>query len=303
MADDEDLIRRCLRELGLAGVRLDHYASVTGAGSGSRVFRLAFDSGADPVLKVTTSPERQPARRELAFYTRLAGRIPLRTPAMLGAADNEELTCLLLEAAHPSPPAPEWTTDQWLLVAAQLGELHRPEVLQQVVSDDWLGHAGWPPPGYVTQAAGTARRQWRELGHGDLTDPLFDQLEELAAALHALPECLLHGDCHLANLLLGKTTTDLIWTDWQATTRGRGPEDLALLWSRANADGGRPPVDEMRATYAGVRGLPDDDLLHRALLAGRLRLELFGWPERLPHFDTERRRCIVGQLARLAAQW
>ncbi|GAB3404454.1 hypothetical protein [Flindersiella endophytica] len=157
MAEDEDLIRRCLRELGLAGARLDHYASVSGAGSGAQVFRLALDGGVHAVLKVTTAPDREQARRELAF--------------------------------------------------------------------------------------------------------------------------------------------------WQVTTRGHGPEDFALLWSRANADGGRPPVDDMRAAYAGVRGLPDDDVLHRAMVASRIRLELFGWPDRLPHFDVERQRRIVGQLAGLAERW
>jgi aminoglycoside phosphotransferase (APT) family kinase protein len=303
MPDDEDLIHRCLRELGLAGARLDHHAALPGADSGSQVFRLALDGGEPAVLKVTTSPERDQARRELAFYTTLAGRVPVRTPALLGAADNEELTCLLLESVRPSPAAGEWSAEQWLSLAAQLGELHRPEILREASGAEWLGRSGWPPPDYVAATAETTRRQWRELGYGELTDPLFDQLDDLAIAVAVLPECLLHGDCHVANLLLGKTDADLVWTDWQGTTRGHGPEDFALLWGRANADGGRPPLDKMLATYADVRGLPNDDLLRRALVAGQIRLALFGWPERLPHFGEERQRRIVGHLAGLAERW
>lgn len=305
MPDDEHLVRRCLRELGLAGARLDHHRTLAGADSGSRVFQLVLDGGEPTVLKATTAPEpeREQARRELAFYTTLAARVPVRTPALLGAADSDELTCLLLKAARPSPPAGEWRPEQWMALATQLGELHRPEILREVDGADWLGRSGWPPPDYVASTAQTTREQWRDLGYGGLTDPLFDQLDDLAAAVAALPECLLHGDCHVANLLLGQTDADLLWTDWQGPSRGHGPEDFALLWGRANADGGRPPLAEMQATYAGVRGLPDDDLLDRAMVAGQIRLALFGWPERLPHFDEDRQQRIVGHLAGLAERW
>jgi hypothetical protein len=303
MPDDEDLIRRCLRELGLAGARLDHHATLPGADSGSQVFRLELDGAEPAVLKVTTSPERDGARRELAFYTTLAGRLPIRTPALLGAADTDELTCLLLEAARTSPAAGAWSADQWLSLASQLGELHRPETLQHISDAEWLGRSGWPPADHVATTADATRRQWRDLGYGDLTDPLFDRLDDLAGALAALPECLLHGDCHVANLLLGESDADLVWSDWQGTTIGHGPEDFALLWGRANADSGRPPLKEMQATYARVRGIPNDDLLRRAMVAGQIRLALFGWPTRLPHFGESRQRRIVGHLAGLADQW
>jgi Ser/Thr protein kinase RdoA (MazF antagonist) len=301
-------VAHCLRLLGQPPADPASVRPLAGAGSGSAVYRLTTGTR-DAVLKITTAASwRAHARRETDFYQSLATRVPVRVPTLLAAADTDDVTCLLLATAEPLPPPAEWDATRWLEVAAQLGHLHT----TSVTADGWLRRVPAPtlePPAVETRAAegpaaeagAPALEFWRREGLGGLAEELVGRLGELSAAVDALPACLVHGDCHAANLLADGG--GLVWADWQEVGLGHGPEDLALLWQRAEADGGRPPREEMLAAYAAARGIPDGPVLRRAVAAAEIRLLLLAWPGFLVRAEPGRRAAMVGLLRRLGAGW
>jgi aminoglycoside phosphotransferase (APT) family kinase protein len=87
-----------------------------------------------------------------------------------------------------------------------------------------------------------------------------------------------HGDCHAENLLRDADGT-VVWADWAEVGVGRGPEELAILWQRAEFNGATVPREAMVAIYARARGLEVDDVLGDAVRAAELLMVLLGWPE------------------------
>lgn len=282
-------VAECLRLLGQPPPEPGSVRPLAGAGSGSAVYRLTTGAR-DAVLKVTTAEAwREHARREARFYQALAERVPVRVPTLLGAADTGELTCLLITVAEQLPPPAEWDLARWLEVAGQLGRLHA----TPVAGERWLR------PLWTPSMSEPALEFWRREGLGGLAEELAGRLGELTAAVDALPGCLVHGDCHAANLLADGG--ELVWVDWQEVGLGHGPEDLALLWQRAEADGARPPRDGTLAAYSAARGPLDG--LRRAAVAAEIRLLLVDWPGFLVHAEPGRRTVMVDRLARLAEGW
>lgn len=267
-------VRHWWRLLG----RTDEVSDVrpVGAGaSGATVYRLRA-GGRDLVLKTTRHT------RELRFHRELAAGVPVRVPRLVAAADG----CLLFECAG-TPARPDgWPTARWCRLATELGTLHR----ARVPALPWLKPASRPAS--VT----AARRTWAGLGYPDWPD-----VAELDAALRALPYCLLHGDWHLGNVLTGPA--GFVWIDWQEVGSGHGPEDLALLWQRAEADGWTPPRAAMRTAYAAARGIADDQVLRRATGAAELLLLLLDWPDHLRTAPAPVRTRLLRRLVRLLADW
>ncbi|GAA1843938.1 phosphotransferase family protein [Asanoa iriomotensis] len=247
-----------LRRLGRDPRTLRSVETLAGSASGSLVALVRLGD-AEFVLKTTTA-------REAAFY-RAAPRLPVRVPRVIAADD----TCLLLESLGPARPAAQWPSSRWPEVARQLGALHRPEVLATLGGRSWLRRTS------VRSPDAAAREFWcaAELA----------RLDELRPA--ALPACLVHGDLHAGNLL-HDGAGELVWTDWQEVGVGSGPEDLALLWQRAEFDGADPPRAAMLATYAEARGIPCDDRLADAAAAAEVRLLLLDWPPFLLGTDPAR---------------
>jgi Ser/Thr protein kinase RdoA (MazF antagonist) len=299
MRDDDELIASCLRTMRLDPVRVRQRRQLPGAGSGSGVYLLRFDEG-EVVLKITRhgGGEGVPgARREVRFYRELAPRLPVLAPRLLASADGDQVTCLLLSAAHPASQANGWTRRRWVEVATELGILHGSEVALAGASA-WLRRIR---PLEQHDAAG-AMAYWRKAGCADLAEQLLSASPELAAAVAALPDCLVHGDCHTGNLLVD-AAGELVWADWQEVSIGHGPEDLALLWQRAEFDGARPPRSAMLAVYARARGLASDVVLRRSMVAAELLLLLLAWPQHLIVADSGRCRLMIRRLYRLAAAW
>ena len=264
MTEDE-----CLRRLGRDPASLRSSVPLSGSASGSHVALLHFEGNDEKLVLKTTTP------REVALY-KAAARLPVRTPRLVAADD----TCLLLEALEPLPRAAEWSKAQWHEIARQLGTLHAAPF------DDaapWLRHPTSRRPDQAAQAFWTPM----EL-------ELLDRVDE------KLPTCLVHGDLHAGNLLRAPDG-ELVWTDWQEVGLGQGPEDLALLWQRAESDGADPPREAMLATYAAARGIPHDDTLVQATVAAEIRLLLLDWPVFLQHADPDRRALMRRRLHLLAA--
>jgi len=292
----QDVVARALRALGRSTGWSDLRPIILGA-SGSSVHRLVVVEG-DAVLKITTHRGETPphARVEATFYRELAGRLRIRTPDLLGSAETSDLSVLLLSAAEPTLPAASWTVDDWLRVAGELGTLHGAVPVDELATLDWLpGEAGDED----LSAAPRLRSWWAETSVYSFALPLLDRLPELRAIVQRVPRCLVHGDCHVDNLLV---TDDggFVWIDWQGVRTGRGVEDLALLWQRAEFAGGTPPRAEMLAGYARSRDLHLDSTVSAALAAHELELLLTAWPEHLHQGTAAGRDALLGRLPELA---
>lgn len=298
---DDEAIGSSLRTMGIDPSQVQHRRRLPGAGSGSGVYLLRLDEG-EVVLKITRHPggDGVPrARRELRFYRELAPWLPVLVPRLLASADGDGATSLLLSAARPASQANGWTRRRWVDVASQLGTLHATgTAFAGLDSAAWLRRSR-PLEQHDTVSA---MAYWRAVGCAPLSERLAVDATALVDAVAVLPACLVHGDCHTGNLLVD-VTGDLVWADWQEVSIGHGPEDLALLWQRAEFDGARPPRAAMLTIYARARGIPPDADLRRAVIAAELLLLLLAWPQHLTVADAWRTRLMIRRLHRLAAAW
>jgi len=293
MAHQDDVERAVFalgREVRVQG------AALAGGASGSGVYRVRID-GYDAVLKVSTADGLQRnARRELTFYQTLAERVPVATPRLLDHADNDDLTALVLSAHTPARPAREWDRSEWLEVAAQLAALHSIRLPHEApwVHTPWLRRILDRPPIKI------AERYWSDTDAAESVGKVLDAPAALAAAVASTPDCFLHGDCHVDNLL--RDGNHILWADWQVAGIGSPAIDLAFLWSRANADGADPPHAAMLHEYTAHRRV-DLALLHRAVIAAEIGTTLFGWPEYAAYHTQNERDRITRRLRQLIADW
>jgi len=260
---------------------LTEVRTVTSGASGSAVYRL-HTKDSELVLKVTT-------RRELSVYRDLGPRLPVVLPRLVAGIEGGDRACLLLEAAGVPSKDPE----RWNDLAGQLGELHHDRIA--TAAADWSLAKPEQPERESEVVA--AIQFWTAFGYDRL--PEFDKLN---AALAELPPCLCHGDWHLGNLLLDASDR-FVWIDWQEAGFGRGPEDLALLWQRAEFDGLAPPREAMLAAYARAREIPDDAILRRATAAAELTLLLLSWPAYLAGAPEAARARLLRRLEHLIQGW
>jgi aminoglycoside phosphotransferase (APT) family kinase protein len=273
--------------------------TMAGGASGSAVYALVVEEPAGEfVLKVASRPGlRQRARREVTFYRELASHVPVLVPEFVVGGESDESTYLVLAAAGVPAEAERWREQRWIELATELGRLHREQVLAVAVA---RGATGRDPAPAGKIAAG--ERAWVELGYEKLLAPVWASFEDLGAAIRELPSCLCHGDWHLGNLLTDPAGR-FVWIDWQEVHVGHGPEDLALLWQRAEVDGMNPPREVMLAAYAAARGIPNDAILQRAAVASELMLVMLEWPTYFPYLPEPGRARIRSRLEQLVAAW
>jgi thiamine kinase-like enzyme len=265
---------------------------LAGAVSGAGVYRVQA-AGEDAVLKVTgPGRTRQLARRELTFYRTMAGRMPITTPRLLRYADDEDITALLLTAHQPSPPATEWSRSTWLELARQLAALHSVPIPSE---DHWLGPS-WLHEALDRPPLDVAEGYWSNTAAADSSSVVLRRTSELAEAFRATPDCLVHGDCHVDNLL--REDRELVWADWQGVGVGSPAGELAFLWSRADADGADLPYDAMLDVYLTHREV-DPASLRRALVAAEISILLFGWPQYASYGSKEEQHRLARRLNHL----
>jgi aminoglycoside phosphotransferase (APT) family kinase protein len=284
--------------MGSVGLDMDADAvRLAGGGSGSGVYRVRID-GEEAVLKATLAGEWQlNARRELAFYQTLAVDVPVTTPKLLECADNADFTVVVLSAHGSALPAPEWDRASWLEVARQLAALHsipRPD------KDPWIDPP-WHRQVPYRPAIDHAEDYWSTTEARHVTGPLLDAPDDLAKALRAMPDCFLHGDCHVDNLL--REGEQIVWTDWQVARVGSPADDLTFLWSRAQVNGADLPYEAMLGEYATHRRDIDPALLRRALLAAEINTLLFAWPHYAQYLNQDERERLTHRLLRLTPDW
>lgn len=278
----------CLSSAGV--VRLD------GGQSKASVFLLET-AGDRCVLKVTVSRRWRPqALRELRFYRELAPRLPIPVPRLLGSIVVREGVALLISAHGHRTAANEWPHDQWTTVAAQAAALHRQS--RSSAPPRWARRPSDPDPRSISRAVAA----WQHLDHPAIAAKVPGLVTDVTRLLAQAPPTLIHGDCHVDNLL----TCDeggVVWVDWQEVTTGAGPEDLALLWQRAEFDGARPPRSAMITAYEAGLGATVGGSLERLMLAAELRLLLLEWPHFLPYGSASQRGTMLSLLQSVHEQW
>lgn len=278
--------------------------SLAGGASGSAVYevdayRTASAEKRTLILKVTAAravDER--TRREMTFYRDLAGRVPVLVPALVASVENSDGIGLLFEQSGIAVDPGDWSSDRWEELATQLGALHSERMA--AAASGW----SWAEPEHVATAAdvAAAAQTWAELGYAQRLASVWARFDDLNAALTKLPICLRHGDWHRGNILLDPLER-FVWIDWQEVGFGRGPEDLALMWQRAEFDGLTPPREAMLSAYARSRGIADDVVLRRATIAAELTLLLLAWPPFLAGGAEPARARLLHRLDRLIDAW
>lgn len=298
---DLALISDCLEELRLEP-HLARGGQRLSGGSGSAVYRLDLaQPDRSVVLKVTTEPDwRARAEREGRFLTALGKWLPVDTPCVLGMAISARYVCVLQAAARPTPAPARWSRRRWIEVATRLGTLHHAETLRGLVTTDHGLPRRTPAPPPELIAPGID--YWRRVGRDALARSVSEQSDLLVEAVTTLPDCLLHGDFHAENLLLDQDDR-LLFSDWQEVGIGHGPEDLVFLWQRAEADGARPPREQMLRAYAAARGHEPTESLRRAMLAAELLLLLAQWPPFLAVAGPTVRDGMTRRLDLRVAEW
>jgi Ser/Thr protein kinase RdoA (MazF antagonist) len=286
----DDLATRGLLALGR------HFCGATerlSGASGSGVYRLG--AGADAQVLKVTEGSREDARRELQFYRELADIVPVRTPHFVAGATTHDLTVLLITAVEPAQAAATWDRGRWLEVAGQLGSLHGSLERAGLDALPWLRPE--QPEGSVAPAERVSL--WARSPLAPIALPLLADLDRLRTALHELPVCLVHGDCHAENLL-SDGGGHLVWADWAEVGVGRGPEELAILWQRAEFDGATVPREPMVSAYASARGVGVDHAFRSALTAAELLMMLLSWPAFLLEKPSHGREALFRRFEQLA---
>jgi Ser/Thr protein kinase RdoA (MazF antagonist) len=265
---DTDLVATVAERLA---VRVELPASTLGK-SGSRISFARRDDGRRCVLKVTSlrgDYAARAGRRELAFYRDLAERMPIRTPALLDAYEDDDVIAMLLSAHGAVAPATAWDRSSWLALAGDLARLHGTAV---PAPDRWTEM--WSPwPALREPDLPMIEGFWRA-DLGSSLDAIVASRDRLAQEILQAGECFVHGDCHTENIL--REDGALVWIDWQGAGISNPARELAFLHARAAPSGARMPPD-LLATYCRER---DTDLerMRRSVMAAELGIFIFEWP-------------------------
>lgn len=283
-----ELVARSLRDLGREGPT--RVLTRLAGGSGSQVYLLDLD-GEHTVLKVTEDPSwYDRAAHELAVYQELGPALGEFLPDLVAGHRDAGAVRLLVAAHDRCPPARALTDLAWVELAGRLGRLQRSPVRRP----PWLRLRPWPSAGELAGAVAG----WTGHGFGALAARAAEQLGAAGARATGGGTVLMHGDCHVGNLLQGPGGRHL-WVDWQEVCLGSGLDDLVFLWQRAEVDGAHPPRDAMTSAYARARALDRDDVLRSALAACELRLLLVAWAPFLTFGSEDRRQVLAHRLEEL----
>ncbi|WP_203568818.1 phosphotransferase family protein [Aestuariimicrobium ganziense] len=257
------------RTLDALGVITAGDEPLPGAMSGATVV-AGTRAGRAVVVKIvplTSDLDRARSERELAMQPRLGGL----APRLLDQTHVEERSVLVFERLVPPPPADQWGDQDWMTLV---------DLLVRVHSSPTDGLVPLPPPDLLLP------------DDPEVVTFLPDEDDQrlLASALAALdpadslPPTLVHGDCHVDNVVLDEDS--MVLADWAESGLGDPARDLAFVLARATPVGARPPVEAMLDRYAGARGL-DRALVERAVRRQQFEAIALQYPLYLPYLSHE----------------
>lgn len=220
--------------------------------------------------------------------------MPIRTPLLLDAYEDDDVIAILLSAHGEIVPATSWDTTSWLALAVDLARLHRTALPEP---DRWRDHRS---PFHALSAPDlpVVDGFWRK-DLGSALDAILESREFLEREILQAGECFVHGDCHTENIL--REHGALVWIDWQGNGIGNPAMELAFLHARATPSGARIPP-ELLTTYCRER---DEDLerMRWSVIAAELSIFIFEWPP-YASFDSPAGTRRVRQRTRyLAERW
>ncbi len=181
-------------------------------------------------------------RREVGFYSSLAGHVPLATPALIASSPVGDW--LLLEYLVNERGPSKWTRSDYELVIDSLVELHNRfwGLREDLETFPWLGdplasdfnvhlaaadkaieritRAAGPEP-----LAGLPGRRW-------ILERLAERAEEVVQPLRQEPGTLLHGDYWPGNIAQDGRGRQTVY-DWQLAGIGPGVMDLLVFVNKS----------------------------------------------------------------------
>jgi Ser/Thr protein kinase RdoA (MazF antagonist) len=214
-------------------------------------------------------------RREPAVYERLLPRGPAGPPRFFGATLEPGHSALFIEWIDGRNLFQVGERELWEEAALWLGFFHAAfagaprEVLGDcpLIGRDADFHRLWLDRARRFDSAS-------RVGTGAALDWLAARHDQVAEALSAMEETLLHGEFYPSNVLIaaGTTSPRVAAVDWELAGPGPGALDLAALvcgWPEADREA-------MRRAYSRGRGR---DLSRRELDLGRLQVAIqwLGW--------------------------
>lgn len=201
-------------------------------------------------------------RKEVEFYRKAAPLLAVRTPR-LHFADSDESGAqflLLFEDVGPARQGDQiagCTLDDAHAAIRQAAAIHAPGWGRaELLEADWLQ----PPPDLGAKVGAMypqAQALFRERYTGKLEPELMAVCEQFAenAALwfgrDDPPQCLIHGDFRLDNLLfeIRGGTEPIAVLDWQTVARGRAMTDVGYFLGCGIGQLGLDHDDELMALY------------------------------------------------------
>lgn len=261
-ARHQRLIEECLIKMDRDPARILEYHVLQEGISGASTFLIRF-SNEDAILKITLSDKGsgafERAQRELAFYRDLAEHIPLYVPRLIALHNDPHTVALLLGVYQPAVPPTQWSKQEYLEAARQLGRFHATfwEKTDQFSRFPWLRR---PQREMLTEHMQVAFDDWQSLRQQPafrdiLTEQECRWLHSLISSMlvvdkiiQSLPMTLCHGNCEPSNVLRD-SNGNFIWADWQEVGPGRGPEDLSFFLQQSSIAGGMPPYEDTLAAY------------------------------------------------------
>jgi hypothetical protein len=313
--DDLERARAALQRLGVADQVVAIEPPVGGI-SGATTVHVTLRT-AQAVLKLLPAEfdanGRLRAERELRFYREMAPRLTIGVPVLLAAdADIDSGGALLLRAYGPPRELAALSEPDLEAVVASLATVHAAYWGQTDLQarHPWLGSA---PASATVAAYAHGEEMWHiQAAHAPLQGAItpatlaalpdwFAVLQRAEARLADCPLTLVHGDCHLGNVLWSDDGAPVL-ADWAQAGVGLGPGDMSFLLQRACGPADDAAFARWAARYAArlgevAPGQPDPAWTLRVMDAYELRLRLLVWPH---YFDWMPREAVVHQAVRLA---
>lgn len=271
---------------------------VTALASGEkRVFLVQRRVPPDWIARLYPCPEHEPLPRPVTGLARLLAlfeRLGYPAERVVPALDGPPVTragasALLMTTAlgiplqawqpehtrqHPAERSQADAISPALLTAigSLLGRLHA------IAHDTWamaIDTVGLNPAGEVHYGLHClAQLEGRVPAHRSVEyRRLVAQLEQIPS-FSGCPETLIHGDCHLGNVVV---TTDRapVFVDWEAAGRGAAITDLAqALSSLDERDTAEPDVNAIHALMQGYTGQRALGALEKSLLPDAIRFRI-----------------------------
>lgn len=257
----------------------------TGQVGDSARFHLTYDGPSDgPATIAAKFPAADPTsrgtaalfglyRKEVEFYRQFAPLLEVRVPHIhfAGLSEDGADFVLLFEDLGPARGGDQLkgcTLADARHAVCQAAAVHAPSWQNPAILEaEWIQ----PPPGVGERVAAMypqAQAIWRERYGGVLEPEMMDLCEQLAEAgqqwfaRNDPPQCLVHGDFRLDNMLFdicgGREPIAVL--DWQTVTTGKAMTDIGYLLGCGIGDAlRRAHEDELLELYCAQmsrRGVP-----------------------------------------------